>query len=93
MPESQDIPGKKQATIGLILAAISFLYLMFVPLYVTSFFTLIISIIGLIQAIRAKKLGYIGMIRTVGLLVAVLDIALSLLLIIIPIIAVSGIQS
>ena len=93
MPESQNIPGRKQAIIGLILASIAFLYLMFVPMYATSFFTLIISIIGLVQAIRAKKLGYIGAIRTIGLLLAVLDITLSLLLIVIPIIAVSRVQS
>lgn len=93
MPESQNIPGRKQAIIGLILASIAFLYLMLVPMYATSFFTLIISIIGLVQAIRAKKLSYIGAIRTIGLLLAVLDITLSLLLIVIPIIAVSRVQS
>ena len=51
MPENQEQPGKKQAVISLVIAAIAFFYLMFVPLYVTSFFTLILGVVGLIQAI------------------------------------------
>lgn len=93
MSENQEQPGKKQAVISLVIAAIAFLYLMFVPLYATSFFTLILGIVGLIQAIRAKKRDFVGAIRTLGLLLSVLDIAISILLIVIPIAAINGIQS
>ncbi len=93
MPENQEQPGKKQAVISLVIAAIAFFYLMFVPLYVTSFFTLILGVVGLIQAIRAKKRDFVGAIRTMGLLLSILDIALSILFIVIPIAALNGIQS
>lgn len=56
----------------------------------TSFFTLILGIIGLVQAIRAKKLGYHGVIRAVGLIVSIIDIAVSALLIAVLIAALVG---
>lgn len=90
MPENQNSPGKKQAVSSAILAVMAFLYLMFVPMYITAFFTLILSIVGLIQAIRAKKLGYNGVIRAVGLLLSIVDIAVSALLIAVLIIALTG---
>ena len=90
MPESQNSPGKKQAVASTILAVMAFLYLMLVPMYITAFFTLMLSIVGLIQAIRAKKLGYNGMIRVVGLLLSIVDIAVSALLIAVLIIALVG---
>ena len=90
MSEDQNIPGKKQAVISVTLAVMAFLYLMLVPMYITSFFTLIMSIIGLVQAIRAKRLGYNGVIRVVGLLLSIVDIAVSALLIAVLIIALVG---
>ena len=90
MSEDQNIPGKKQAVTSMILAVMAFLYLMLVPMYITSFFTLILGILGLVQAIRAKKLGYNGVIRAVGLLLSIVDIAVSALLIAVLIIALVG---
>ena len=87
MQENQEQPGKRQATISLVIAVIAFLYLMFVPLYVTSFFTFVLGIVGLIQAARAKKRGFVGAIRTIGLLLSVLNTAISVLLIVIPVIS------
>ena len=87
MSESQAAPGKKQAVISANLAVIAFLYLMLVPMYITSFFTLAMGIVGLVQAIRAKRMGYNGVIRVVGLLLSIVDIAVSALLIVVLIIA------
>lgn len=47
MPESQNIPGRKPAATSMILAIIAFLYLMLVPVYATSFFTLILAIVDI----------------------------------------------
>lgn len=90
MPENQPTPGKKQAVIGMILAVTAFLYLMLVPMYITAFFALILSVIGLVQAIRAKRLGYNGVARAVGLLLSIVDIAVSVLLAVVLIIALVG---
>ena len=90
MPENQNIPGRKPAVISMILATIAFLYLMLVPVYATSFFTLILGIIGLVQAIRSKRLGYHGVIRAIGLILAIVDIAVSALLIAVLIAALVG---
>ena len=90
MSEDQNIPGKKQAVAGMVIAVTAFLYLMLVPMYITAFFTLILSIAGLVQAIRAKKRGYNGIIRAVGLLLCIVDIAVSALLIAVLIIALTG---
>lgn len=90
MPENQNSPGKKQAVTSAILAVMAFLYLMFVPMYITAFFTLVLSIVGLIQAIRAKRLGYNGVVRAVGFLLSIVDIAVSALLIAVLIIALTG---
>ena len=90
MSESQNIPGKKQAVASMSLAVMAFLYLMLVPMYITSFFTLALGIAGLVQAIRAKKKGYSGIIRVVGLLLSIVDIAVSALLIAVLIIALVG---
>lgn len=81
MSEGQNIPGKKPAVTSMILAVMAFLYLMFVPMYITSFFTLILGIVGLVQAIRAKRLGYSGVIRAIGLILAIIDITVSALLV------------
>ena len=54
------------------------------------FFALILGVIGLVQAIRAKKRGYNGAIRAVGMILAMIDIAVSVLLIAILIIASVG---
>lgn len=90
MSESQNIPGKRQAVISMILAVTAFLYYMLVPMYITVFFTLILSIIGLVQAIRAKRRGYYGIIRTVGLMLSIVDIAVSALMIAVLIPALFG---
>ena len=90
MPENQNSPGKKQAVTSAILAVMAFLYLMFVPVYITAFFTLVLSIVGLVQAIRAKRLGYNGVVRAVGLLLSIVDIAVSAILIAVLIIALTG---
>lgn len=90
MSEDQNISGKRPAVVSMILAVIAFLYLMFVPMYATAFFTLILGIIGLVQAIRAKRLGYNGVIRVIGLLLAIIDIAVSVLLIAVLIVALVG---
>lgn len=90
MSKNQDIPGKRPAVISMILAVVAFLYLMFVPVYATAFFTLILGIIGLVQAIRSKKLGYNGVIRAIGLILAIVDIAVSVLLIAVLIVALVG---
>ena len=90
MSENQNISGKRPAVISMILAVIAFLYLMFVPVYATSFFALILGVIGLAQAIRAKRLGYHGVIRAIGLILAIIDIAVSVLLIAVLIVALVG---
>ena len=90
MPESQNIPGKKQAVISMILAVTAFLYYMLVPMYITVFFTLILSIIGLIQAIRAKRRGYQGVIRAIGLMLSIIDIAVSVIMLAVVISALIG---
>ena len=87
MSEDQTMPGRKQAVVSMILAVIAFLYLMLVPVYATAFFALALGIIGLVQAIRAKRLGYNGAIRAVGLLLSIVDIAVSALLIIVLVVA------
>ena len=81
MPENETVPGKKQAVTSLILAAVAFLNYMFVPMFITPFFTLILGIIGLVQAIRARKLGYRGLIREAGMMLSIIDIAASVLMI------------
>ena len=91
MPGNQNIPGKKTAVISMILAVIAFFYLMFVPMYITAFFTLILGAAGLVQAIRAKRLGYSGVIRVIGLILAVIDVAVSVLLIAVLIAALFGV--
>ena len=90
MTEENNDPGKKQAVTSMILAVIAFLYYMFVPMFITPFFTLILGIIGLVQAIRAKRLGYNGVIRAIGLILAIVDIAVSVLLIAVLIAALAG---
>ena len=89
-PVSENTPGKKQAVISMILAVTAFLYLMLVPMYATAFLTLILGVIGLVQAIRAKRLGYHGVIRAIGLMLAIVDIAVSALLAAVLIIALIG---
>lgn len=93
MSERQNIPGKRPAAISTIFAVIAFLYLMFVPMYITSFFTLILGVIALVQAVRAKRLGYHGAIRAIGLMLSIVDIAVSILLIVVLILALAGIGS
>lgn len=90
MSESQNIPGKKQAVTSMILAVIAFLYFMLVPMYITVFFTLILSIVGLVQAIRAKRRGYYGLIREIGMILSIIDIAVSVLMIAVLISALIG---
>ena len=90
MTEDQHMPGKRPAVISMILALAAFFYLMFVPMYITSFFTLILGVIALVQAIRAKRLGYSGVVRAIGLILAIIDIAVSVLLIAVLIAALAG---
>lgn len=91
MTEDQNTPGKRPAVISMILAVAAFLYLMFVPMYITSFFSLILGVIALVQAIRAKRLGYSSVIRVIGLILAIVDIAVSVLLIAVLIAALAGV--
>ena len=90
MSESQNIPGKKQAVTSMILAVMAFLYLMLVPMYITSIFTMILGIAGLVQAIRAKRRDYNSWIRAVGLLLSIVDVAVSAILNALLIIALFG---
>ena len=90
MAEGQNIPGKRPADISMILAVAAFFHLMFVPMYITSFFSLVLGVIALVQAIRAKRLGYSGVVRAIGLILAIVDIAVSVLLIAVLIAALTG---
>lgn len=88
MPENT--PGKKQAVISMVLAVMAFLYLMLVPMYATAFFTLVLGVIGLVQAIRAKRLGCHNVVRAIGLLLSIINVAVSALLVAVLVIALVG---
>ena len=87
MANSESIPGKRKATVGLVLAGIGLFYLLFVPVYATSLLALALGIAGLVQARRAKKDGYKGHLCTVATAIAAFDIVVSVLLLLVPVLA------
>ena len=87
MANSENVPGKRKAIVGMVLAGISLFYLLFVPVYATSLLALVLAVSGLIQEKRATKEGYKGHLRTVALAVSAFDIVVSVLLLLVPVLA------
>ena len=63
MPENNNPPGKNNATASLVLGIIAVIFWFF---GYSSILSIILGIVGLIQASKAKELGYDDAIRTAG---------------------------
>ena len=63
MPEHTNPPGKSNATASLVLGIIAVVFWFF---GYSSILSVILGIVGLIQASKAKELGYLDAIRTAG---------------------------
>ena len=64
LPEHTNPPGKSNATASLVLGIIAVVFWFF---GYSSILSVILGIVGLIQASKAKELGYLDAIRTAGL--------------------------
>ena len=63
LPEHTNPPGKSNATASLVLGIIAVVFWFF---GYSSILSVILGIVGLIQASKAKELGYLDAIRTAG---------------------------
>ena len=70
MPENNNPPGKNNATASLVLGIIAVIFWFF---GYSSILSIILGIVGLIQASKAKELGYDDAIRTAGFVPASLE--------------------
>lgn len=76
MPENNNPPGKNNATASLVLGIIAVIFWFF---GYSSILSIILGIVGLIQASKAKELGYDDAIRTAGFVLSLIGGALALL--------------
>ncbi len=88
MASSENVPGKRKAIVGLVLAGIALFYLLFVPVYATSLLALVLGIAGLVQERRAKKDGYKGHLCTIAAAIGGFDVVVSILLLLVPVLAI-----
>ncbi|MFQ8984690.1 MAG: hypothetical protein ACLR6W_10880 [Evtepia sp.] len=71
MPENNNPPGKNNATASLVLGIIAVIFWFF---GYSSILSIILGIVGLIQASKAKELGYDDAIRTAGFVLSLIGL-------------------
>ena len=71
LPEHTNPPGKSNATASLVLGIIAVVFWFF---GYSSILSVILGIVGLIQASKAKELGYLDAIRTAGFVLSLIGL-------------------
>ena len=71
LPEHTNTPGKSNATASLVLGIIAVVFWFF---GYSSILSVILGIVGLIQASKAKELGYQDAIRTAGFVLSLIGL-------------------